>query len=87
MSTCVAARHILVCDDQDDILEMVSHVLNNVGYVVSRAHDYKEFMQRFHEQKPDLIVLDIYLPEHDGSLDCRAPTLQPTHPYHFHNCP
>lgn len=66
MTTLTAAKHILVCDDDDDILEMVEHILNRAGYSVAKAHRYSEFMDRFHETKPDLILLDVQMPEHDG---------------------
>jgi DNA-binding response OmpR family regulator len=66
MTTCVRSKHILICDDQDDILEMLSHALNGAGYTVSSAHEHREFMEKFREQKPDLIVLDVHMPEHDG---------------------
>jgi len=66
MTTCVAAKRILVCDDEDDILDMLAHLLNMTGYAVSTAHDHKEFMAKFHEAKPDLVLLDVRMPEHDG---------------------
>jgi DNA-binding response OmpR family regulator len=66
MTTPPCPKHILVCDDQDDILDMLSHTLTIAGHTVSTAHDHGEFMERFHKHKPELILLDIYLPEHDG---------------------
>jgi len=66
MTACTATKRILICDDEDDILEMLAHLLNEAGYSVSTAHEHKEFMTRFHEAKPDLILLDVYMPEHDG---------------------
>jgi DNA-binding response OmpR family regulator len=66
MNACTAAKRILVCDDDDDILDMLSHLLNGVGYIVSTAHGHKEFMERFDESRPDLILLDVRMPERDG---------------------
>lgn len=66
MTTRGGLKRILICDDQDDILEMLSHSLCSVGYTVSLAPGFREFMERFCEQTPDLILLDIYMPEHDG---------------------
>jgi DNA-binding response OmpR family regulator len=76
MTTTLNTKTILVCDDEDDILDMMAHALKRAGYAVSTAHEHREFMERFHEQKPDLIILDLYMPEHDGfwiaeHLPCR----------------
>jgi len=66
MTTLTATKHILVCDDDSDILELLNCLLVNAGYSVAVAHEHHEFMQRFHETKPDLILMDVHMPEHDG---------------------
>jgi DNA-binding response OmpR family regulator len=66
MPTCTLAKHILICDDEEDILEMLSLLLSNAGYAVSTARGHKEFMTKFHEHLPDLILMDVQMPEHDG---------------------
>jgi DNA-binding response OmpR family regulator len=66
MATCTAAKRILVCDDDKDILDLLSHILTQAGYTVATAGEHKSFMQRFNEAKPDLILLDVRMPEKDG---------------------
>lgn len=66
MTACTAAKRILICDDDDDILDMLQHLLNGAGYTVATAHEHKEFMKSFHETKPDLVLLDVRMPERDG---------------------
>ena len=66
MSTCTIAKRILICDDEEDILEMLTLLLSNAGYEVATARGHKEFMVKFHEQQPDLILMDVQMPEHDG---------------------
>ena len=70
-------KRILICDDDANILEMVSHVLTRVGYTVVTARGPKEFMARFCEAKPDLILLDVHMPDQDGfSIAQHLPTTE-----------
>lgn len=61
---------ILVVDDEEDVVEIVSHFLENEGYNVTTAYDGEEALQK---ATPDvnLIVLDIMLPKIDGHEVCR----------------
>ena len=58
---------ILVVDDEPDILEFISTVLEDNGAIVVRAHDGKEALELARREKPDLITLDLSMPEMDGS--------------------
>lgn len=59
------AKRILVCDDNDDILDLIGHVLGGEGYDVGSAHGFKE-LDRLLGSNPDLLILDIRMPEMDG---------------------
>ena len=52
---------ILVVDDEMPIRELLRHKLSRVGFEVSTARNGHEFMNFAMEQKPDLIILDIWL--------------------------
>ncbi|MFN8598355.1 MAG: GAF domain-containing protein, partial [Anaerolineae bacterium] len=58
--------HILVIEDDRDIAELISHSLTGSGYSVSVANRAKDAIERARERRPDLITLDIYLPDADG---------------------
>lgn len=57
---------ILVVDDEPSIVEIVSLYLQRSGYVVQVAHDGKTALEMMMQSMPDLVVLDLMLPEVDG---------------------
>ena len=62
---------ILVVEDEDDILELVSYNLSKEGYSVHRAMTGEEGLRVVLKETPDLVVLDLMLPEIDGLEVCR----------------
>lgn len=52
---------ILIIDDDPDITEAMTVVLENKGYEVYRAQDGTEGMERMKEARPDLIILDVMM--------------------------
>lgn len=62
---------ILVVDDDTNISELISLYLNKEGYETKTAETGKEAIECFKEYKPDLMLLDIMLPEADGYDVCR----------------
>ena len=64
-------RHILVVEDDEDISELVAYNLVKAGYRVTRAATGREALARVAEEPPDLVVLDLMLPETDGTEVCR----------------
>lgn len=64
-------RHLLVVEDDEDILELVAYNLVKAGYRVTRAATGREALARVAEEPPDLVVLDLMLPETDGTEVCR----------------
>lgn len=57
---------ILVADDDAHILQAVSQMLSSRGYRVIGAHDGLEAVVKAREEVPNLLVLDLYMPEMDG---------------------
>ncbi|MBR0740241.1 response regulator transcription factor [Bradyrhizobium liaoningense] len=65
------AHRILIVDDEGHIREVIRVALRKAGMDVIEARDGKEALARFAADKPDLIVLDIGMPEFDGLDVCR----------------
>jgi two-component system alkaline phosphatase synthesis response regulator PhoP len=57
---------ILVIDDEESILKLVEAYLTSDGNTVHLAHDGIQGLAAFHRYNPDLVILDIMLPEMDG---------------------
>jgi two-component system alkaline phosphatase synthesis response regulator PhoP len=62
---------ILIVDDEEDILEFVGYNLRNEGYVVLTARNGKEAIKKAEVHNPQLIILDVMMPEMDGIECCR----------------
>ena len=57
---------VLVVDDERDVQALVRMVLERQGYEVEAASDGREALQKIGEHRPDLVVLDLMMPEIDG---------------------
>jgi len=57
---------ILIVDDEPDIVEFISYNLKHKGYLIATARDGVEAIRKAKEFKPDLILLDIMMPNKDG---------------------
>lgn len=68
----MANEHILVVDDEKDILELISYNLTLKGYSVSVAETGESAIRVAGEKRPDLVVLDLMLPGIDGLDVCRS---------------
>jgi two-component system OmpR family response regulator len=64
-------HRILVVDDDQHIREVICVALRKAGMVAQEARDGKEALSRFAGDRPELIVLDIGMPELDGLDVCR----------------
>jgi len=64
-------RTILVVDDDKKIVDLVTLYLKRDGYSVLTAYDGQEALDTARRKQPDLIVLDLLLPELDGTDVCR----------------
>jgi DNA-binding response OmpR family regulator len=63
---------VLVVDDDPGIVKVVRAYLEQAGFEVSVAYDGKKAMQIARNDRPDLVILDLMLPEMDGWDVCRA---------------
>ncbi len=61
---------ILLVDDEVDILEFVSYNLEKEGYKVYTAQNGREALKITEKKIPDLILLDVMMPEMDGIVTC-----------------
>ena len=67
----MAKGKILVVDDERKILSLVRAYLEREGYRVTEATDGRQALESFQRETPDLIVLDLMLPEVEGLEVCR----------------
>ena len=61
---------ILLVDDEEDILEFVSYNLQREGFRVYSARNGLEAIEMASKVKPDLVILDVMMPEMDGIAAC-----------------
>ncbi|PZU82806.1 MAG: DNA-binding response regulator [Chryseobacterium sp.] len=64
-------KKILLIDDEQDILEIISYNLEKEGYQVFTAGNGNEGIEKAKEILPDLILLDVMMPEKDGIETCQ----------------
>jgi DNA-binding response OmpR family regulator len=65
------ANTILVVDDEKNIVQLARLYLSNEGFRVEEAHDGKQALDKARAVNPDLIVLDLMMPEMDGLTVCK----------------
>ena len=65
------SRTILIVEDEPTVLETLAYNLEQDGYRVVTAVDGPLGIQRFREEPPDLVILDLMLPEISGTEVCR----------------
>lgn len=64
--TSLPAQKILVVDDEETILDLVTDILHTLGHQVETASSGREALQKMDSQQYDLIICDIKMPEVDG---------------------
>jgi CheY-like chemotaxis protein len=76
------AINILIADDHDDNRELLQLLLTGAGYEVRQAKDGRECLALAREEPPDLLLMDLSMPEMDGwttirelQIDARTQTL------------
>ena len=57
---------VLVVDDEKDVVELVKFLLERDGHQVIEAFNGREALEKANTERPDLIILDIMMPEIDG---------------------
>ena len=63
---------VLVVEDDPDIADLIRHYLEKAGYAVDRLSSGAKVMAKVRSDAPDLVVLDLMLPELDGLMVCQA---------------
>jgi DNA-binding response OmpR family regulator len=61
----------LIVDDDRVLADVLSFTLRREGFQIIQAHDGREALERWAQERPDLIVLDVNLPRVDGFTVCR----------------
>lgn len=71
-------HRILVLDDEPDVTELLEYKLEQEGYRVEVLNDPLEFVAKVRDFEPDLMVLDIMMPELNGLQLCRIARSDPS---------
>jgi signal transduction histidine kinase/predicted metal-dependent phosphoesterase TrpH len=67
----MAGGKILIVDDEKDLVEMLAYNLGRKGYRTIKAYDGFEAWQKIESEVPDLLILDLMIPNLDGWEFCR----------------
>lgn len=66
MNNSKSAKKVLIVDDELDTLELIKLVLESGGFKTVLVSNGKEALEKVKEIKPDLVLLDIMMPDMDG---------------------
>lgn len=67
----MAGEHLLIVDDEDNLRSMLTAALRHHGFEISTASNGREALDAVAESHPDLVVLDVMMPDLDGFEVCR----------------
>jgi DNA-binding response OmpR family regulator len=67
----IMAKRILIVDDNEFMVEVMTYILNNKGYDVIALHTGDEVFNTIKAIHPDLVILDMMLPDMDGRDICK----------------
>ena len=71
-------KKILIADDNENIREALTYLLEDEGYKLSLAKDGSETLKKVKEFRPDILFLDIMMPEINGYDVCRTIKTDPS---------
>lgn len=66
MATISSGKRILLVDDEPHILTAITFLLTQKGYLVDQASNGKQALHRAKASVPDIVILDVMMPEMDG---------------------
>lgn len=66
------ALTVLIAEDNRDLRDIVARMVKTLGHEIAVASTGKEALQQVHDHSPDIVLLDIMMPEMDGLEFCRA---------------
>jgi DNA-binding response OmpR family regulator len=69
--TASGSKKVLIVEDEREILQLVTHYLEKEGFRVLTATTGLEALKKVKDDKPDLLLLDLMLPEMDGLEVCK----------------
>jgi CheY-like chemotaxis protein len=67
----MSAKYVLIVDDDPDLVETVSMILESKGYEVGKAYDGIEGEAAIKKRRPDVVVLDVMMPRKNGYQLCK----------------
>ncbi len=67
----MAGKYILIVDDDPDLVETVSMMLESKGYEVGKAYDGIEGEEAIKKRRPDVLILDVMMPRKNGYQLCK----------------
>ncbi len=67
----MARKKILIVDDEKDIVDLIAFNLEREGFSVTTARNGRQALDRVRKEKPDLLLLDLMMPEVSGEEVCR----------------
>ena len=67
----MAGQHLLIVDDEDNLRSMLAAALQHHGFTVSTADNGREALTMIASERPDLVLLDVMMPDLDGFEVCR----------------
>lgn len=67
----MAKQKIMIVEDEESLLKLESILLTSRGYDVCSLSNGKDALELLEKEKPDLVLLDVMLPEMDGFEVCR----------------
>ncbi len=65
-------HRVLVIDDDSDFVELITYLFRRAGAIVESARTAEESLRRVRQRPPDLVLLDVMMPEADGWQVCAS---------------
>jgi len=66
------AETVLLIEDEQDVVDLLRYNLNRAGFTVSIANNGLEGLEKARDERPEIIILDLMLPEMPGEKVCKA---------------
>jgi DNA-binding response OmpR family regulator len=67
----MSKKYVLIVDDDPDLVETVSMMLESKGYEVGKAYDGIEGEEAIKKRRPDVLILDVMMPQKNGYQLCK----------------
>lgn len=74
-------KRVLIVDDDKDIRKLVENILNKEGFMTMGADSASDAIKKIQSSKPNLVILDLQLPDKDGFEVCRTLRADPATKY------